>query len=76
MDNSNSEEKAGSSSPVTLSRSQKLEHLTGRKESVNLIETLLHPETPEQALKNGKKIESIDKMKKVFGERPDTTDIK
>ncbi len=51
-------------------RATKLERLTGRKDSVKAITPLLDPKNAEEALHMGEKIRENDKLKSVFGERP------
>jgi hypothetical protein len=53
-------------------RKTKLAQLTGRKDSVQQLEPFLLPETPEEAAEFAKSIEQSDKMKKIFGERPES----
>jgi len=52
---------------------QKLSHLTGREDSVLQLKEYISPATPEEAKEVRTKIEHSDRMKKVFGKRPDTT---
>ncbi len=55
---------------------KKLEQITGRKDSVKKLEPFLMPDTPEEAQEMGNQIEKSDRLKKVFGTRPEGKDIK
>lgn len=54
-----------------LTRAQKIAQLTGRKDSVKHIEQYLYPESAEEAKEMASNIEKSDRMKKVFGQRPE-----
>lgn len=56
-------------------RRMKLEQITGRKDSVKKLEPFLMPDSPEEAAEMGSQIEKSDRLKKVFGTRPDGKDI-
>jgi hypothetical protein len=71
---------AASTSPVspsgaTTSRVAKIRSMTGRRMSVDAIQDLLMPDTPEQAVANGRLIERSDKLRHVLGQRPPTQAI-
>jgi len=55
-----------------IARIEKLRKMTGRTESLVLIENYLEATTVPEATKNREEIEKSDKMKKIFGIRPFT----
>jgi len=63
-----------SSSPSSSSSSKaaKIKKMTGRRLSVDAIQGLLTAATPEEAVHNGRLIESSDKVMQVLGHRPPT----
>jgi hypothetical protein len=60
---------------VDPKRKAKIEQLTGRRDSVKSLECYLYPENAEEALQFGKSIEKSDKIKKVFGQRPNVSEL-
>ena len=62
-----------SSSPSSSSsKAAKIKKMTGRRLSVDAIQGLLTAATPEEAVHNGRLIESSDKVMQVLGHRPPT----
>jgi len=70
-----SEEAEGAPSQIHDNRVLKIQQITGRKDSLKLLEPFLSPESPQQALEFKENIERSDKMKRVFGVRPDAKQI-
>ena len=48
----------------------KLERLTGRRESLSQIQPFLMAETPDEAMKNAQMLRSSDHLKRLYGSRP------
>ncbi|EFA74586.1 hypothetical protein PPL_11554 [Heterostelium album PN500] len=49
----------------------KLQRLTGRRESITKIQSLLNPKSLEEAQINTQKLETNEKLTHIFGERPE-----
>ena len=60
------------SSSSSSARAAKIKKMTGRRLSVDAIQGLLSAATPEEAVHNGRLIESSDKVMQVLGQRPPT----
>ncbi|GAM25104.1 hypothetical protein SAMD00019534_082790, partial [Acytostelium subglobosum LB1] len=48
----------------------KLNKLTGRRDSIAKISSLLNPRTPEEAKLCSQKLETNEKLTNIFGQRP------
>jgi len=51
---------------------EKLAQITGRMDSLASLREYINPESSEEAKNMGIKIEQSDKMKKIFGKRPNS----
>mmetsp|Transcript_5590 Transcript_5590/g.7820 ORF Transcript_5590/g.7820 Transcript_5590/m.7820 type:complete len:99 (-) Transcript_5590:104-400(-) len=61
--------------PKMIQRKNKLEQITGRKSSLKNLVPFIFPENSEQAIQMGRSIQKSDKMKNMFGVRPDPSQI-